>query len=195
MGNLVVGIAGISGAGKTTLVKELAQALGAQALYWDDFDDISEDPADYVEWFERSGSYDEWRYDSLADVLAKLKAGLACLCPASQKELLPTNYIIFDAPLGRLHKATGALIDVLVFLNTPMDICLARRTIRDYSLKADTSAQDIIEDLSWYLEKGRPLFDLSRLIPMSELVIDGAGTTADQVNAIRCFLGRATRNG
>jgi hypothetical protein len=69
-----------------------------------------------------------------------------------------------------------------------MDICLARRTIRDYSLKVDASTKDILDDLRWYLEKRRPLFDLSGLIPMTDLVLDGLTSPADHVEEIRRFL-------
>ena len=63
-----------------------------------------------------------------------------------------------------------------------------RRTIRDYSLKVDASTKDILDDLRWYLEKGRPLFELSGLIPISDMVLDGLTSTGDHVEEIRRFL-------
>jgi uridine kinase len=128
---IIIGVSGIAGAGKSTIIKKLAQSLQATALFWDDFDAISKAPDDYVSWYMNPHrSYDEWLYNDLADTLKKLKSGQPVLCPATGKNLQPTKYILFDAPLGYCHKATSQYIDFLVCLDTPPDIALARRLVR-----------------------------------------------------------------
>jgi uridine kinase len=69
----IIGISGISGSGKSLLAKELGTALNATTICWDDFDDISESPADYIKWYESDRNYNAWKYDALSDVLNKLK--------------------------------------------------------------------------------------------------------------------------
>jgi uridine kinase len=49
----IIGISGKTGAGKTTLGQAFAKPLQATFVCWDDFDDISEGPEDYVDWYKR----------------------------------------------------------------------------------------------------------------------------------------------
>lgn len=152
----IIGIQGVSGSGKTTLTKALGKALNATTLFWDDFDSISTGPSDYVEWFKTSKNRNDWKYDALAETLQSLKKEKSIVCPATDRLLTQTKYIIFDAPLGYDHKATGQWIDFLVFLNTPPDIAFARRLYRDY--QSEKHAHDILEEISAYLESTRPVY-------------------------------------
>ena len=43
----------------------------------------------------------------------------------------PASYVVADAPLGRAHSDSGRFIDLMVFIDTPLDIAMARRTLRD----------------------------------------------------------------
>lgn len=169
---IIIGISGISGAGKSTLVEKLADALQATFLIWDDFDEISQQPEDYVKWYESSRNYDEWVYDDLANTLKELKKGHKVICPATKRELFPTNYILFDAPLGYCHKATGKYIDFLICLDTPLDIALARRLLRDY--RSHSEPQKMLEELDNYLTLSRPLYILSPEEKVCDLLIDGS---------------------
>lgn len=169
---LIIGISGISGAGKSTLIKRLGQTLRATTLFWDEYDPISKAPEDYVKWFHSSKNYDDWIYPDLAETLRRLKEGQTVICPATKRKLDPTKYILFDAPLGYCHKATGKYIDFLICLDTPPDIALARRLIRDYRSHPDS--HKMIEELEKYLLDSRPLFILSPEEKRSDLVIDGS---------------------
>jgi uridine kinase len=176
---MIVGMSGISGAGKSTLMRRLESSLQATCLFWDEYDEISQGPEDYVKWYEESKNYADWKYDALADTLKRLKAGDATVCPATKRTLQPTKHILFDAPLGRCHQATGQYIDFLVCIDTPLDIALARRLIRDY--KNHLEPAKILEELEYYLEHSRPLYILAPAVKQaSDLIIDGSLTVEEQ---------------
>ena len=169
---IVIGISGISGAGKSTLIKKLAKTLQATSIFWDEYDEISQGPQDYVKWFQSGKNYDDWIYTDLENTLKALKSNQTVTCPATKRELKPTKYILFDAPLGYCHRGTGKYIDFLVCLDTPPDIALARRLIRDYRHHSDS--QKIVAELEKYLFQFRPLFILSPEQRVCDLIIDGS---------------------
>jgi len=150
---LIIGISGMSGAGKSTLTKALSEELNATDLYWDDYDSISTSPDDLIEWYNKGKDYTEWDYVELAYALKDLKSGKSIQHPV----LVPTKYIIFDAPLGKLHEQTGQYIDFEVYMDTPLDVALCRRIIRDFSI-SNHDKNELIEDIKFYLKQSRPLF-------------------------------------
>lgn len=168
----IIGVSGISGAGKSSLIRRLADTLQSTTIFWDDYDEISQAPQDYVEWFYSSKNYNKWVYPELVAALHKLKKGETITCPATRRQLNPTKYIIFDAPLGYCHEATGKYIDFLICLDTLLDIALARRLIRDYRDHPDP--KKLIQELEEYLSKSRPLFILSPEEKTADLIIDGS---------------------
>ncbi len=181
----IIGISGIGGAGKSVLTNKLGEALNATRIFWDDFDEISEEPEDYIGWYNSNQNYDAWRYDALADTLKKLKNGEIIICPATQKKLSPTNPIIFDAPLGRKHTATGQYIDFLIWLNTPLDIALARRLLRDFRDKSNLNCKELFEELDFYLNSSRPLYTMAdKDTGQYDLVLDGSLPIDDQLKIV-----------
>lgn len=138
----IIGISGVSGAGKTTLSKALATHLRATYIGWDDFDSLSSGPEDYIDWYNRGQDYNEWNYLSLANTLRLLKSQQAVLNPSDHCLIDPTEFIIFDAPLGRLHQQSGQYIDISIHIEVPLDISLSRRILRDYK-NTDKSKDDL----------------------------------------------------
>lgn len=167
----IIGISGVTGAGKTTLARALAKELNATLISWDDFDDISTSPDDYVDWYYRGQNYKEWDYAALAMVLQSLKLNQPVLHPVSQRLLTSTQYIIFDAPLGRLHYQTGQYIDFCIHIEVPLDVSLCRRLLRDYK-KNNRTKSEFLDEIEFYLKKTRPLFFDDKLKEKSDFVLD-----------------------
>ncbi|APJ04523.1 AAA family ATPase [Silvanigrella aquatica] len=179
----VIGFSGVSGAGKTTLAKKLSQKLNASCLFWDDFDDISSSPDDYVQWYFRGSDYKEFNYVSLAHVLFELKKGNHIVHPVFKNVIPPTPFIVFDAPPGRLHEQTGQFIDYQVHIDVPLDISLVRRTMRDFKNENKTK-EELIDDLEFYLNYSRPLFFDEQLKLKADCIINGCLSTEEQVEIV-----------
>lgn len=193
MTNTIIGISGISGAGKTTVTQALSKILPATTVFWDDFDEISTSPEDYVAWHASGQGNEVWDYPALATTLETLKKGQSITHPALHHLLQPTKYIIFDAPLGRLHKQTGSHIDFWIHLDIPLDVALARRTIRDFE-RDPRSVPDVLEDLQYYLDHSRPLFFMEEEKKAADFVVDGTLSVEELVRKIEKFLDREKLN-
>lgn len=71
--NQIIGISGCGGAGKTTLVSAFAKYFNATTIFWDDFDSISKDPDEYLDWNNAGKDYSQFDYAELAKFLNQLK--------------------------------------------------------------------------------------------------------------------------
>lgn len=183
----IIGISGITGAGKTTLAQALAKNYHATLVNWDEFDDISSGPDDYVDWYNRKGSYNEWDYPGLADVLHTLKAQKTSIHPVNKTQLRPTEYVVYDAPLGRLHTQTGRYIDICIHIDVPLDVSLGRRILRDFK-DHDKTKMELLEEIEFYLTHSRPLFFDDDLKLHADFIVNGMLKTEDQVQAINQYL-------
>lgn len=166
---MVIAIASISGGGKTTIVKQLSQQLpNSKALYFDDYD--LEGPEDILEWVDRGANSNEWN-------LTPLIKDLKLLIEASP------DYILLDFPFAYQHSRTKAIIDFTVFIDTPLDIALARRINRDFS---ECSTKEIMDYIAHYANHGRRgyLEMLSTVKPDCDWVIDGLLPASDIADLI-----------
>lgn len=154
----VISIAAVSGGGKTTIVKQLNEKLhNSKALFFDNYD--LEGPGDIISWVDNGANYDEW---GLTPFLKELEILLS--------EQL--DFIILDYPFAYKHSLISRFIDLTVFIDTPLDVALARRLTRDFR---DSTSQHILFEIDNYVLRGRRgyLEMLKTIKPNSDIIVDG----------------------
>ncbi len=174
----IISVNSVSGGGKTALSVTLHQALPDSTLVsFDDFDASNVYPSDYYEWSRRGGDVEEFDCPGMhAAVDAEVRKGTA-------------KQIILDFPFGRSHSRFRDLIDLAVFIDTPLDIAMARRILRDYNDEGSESTtetlKEIRDNMASYLERARyPYLDTYRDKANSDLVLDGWRCLDDLKNEI-----------
>nr|WP_044022200.1 hypothetical protein [Bacillus sp. SG-1] len=158
----VISIAAVSGGGKTAVTNALNQTLGdSRKLLFDEYD-FHESPDDLIQWVEEGADYNEWNLEPLIKDIQQL---------STLKEA--PAYIVIDYPFAYRNYGMRNLIDVSVYIDTPLDVAMGRRILRDFS--NDNSASDIQENIRLYLDSGRRAYlEMEKTIkPDSDLVIDG----------------------
>ncbi len=125
-------------------------------------------PADISGWLAAGADFNQWKAVELADVVGRVSAG--------------GQLVIFEAPLGRRHEATGKHINFLVFIEVPLEIALARFVMRE--LSGDRAG--LIDYIHSYESLAREVYleQLRQVMPEADLIVDGSLTPAEIVEAI-----------
>ncbi|KAG0380637.1 MAG: uracil phosphoribosyltransferase-domain-containing protein [Linnemannia gamsii] len=143
----IVGIAGGSASGKTSVAQRIIKNLNVPwvvLLSMDSFyKDLTPEEIEIAsrnDWdFDSPNSYD---YDLLLETVTKLKEGKMVDVPIYDFEthkrvpnkvntVYGANVIIFEGIFGLYDKKVLDMMDLKVFVDTDVDICLARRIKRD----------------------------------------------------------------
>lgn len=164
---LVIGIAGGTGSGKTTLMRNLIERLG------DDVTVISHDnyyrAHDELPYEERCKlNYDEpaaFETELMVEHLRLLRQGLAVDCPEYDfavhnrsdqvLHLEPRSVIMVEGILIFENKALRDLMDIRIFVDTDADIRLCRRIKRDVNKRGRTMESVLIQ----YQKTVKPMHD------------------------------------
>jgi len=171
----IVAINAVSGGGKTALAQLLHRSLPESALFcFDDFEATNNYPSNFFEWHQRGGNLEEFDCPGMrAAVDEAIRQG-------------KNKYIVLDYPLGREHPRFSDLIDLSVWLDTPLDVAMARRILRDYP--ASSLLGPLREDLNEYLVRGRLLYLDSRHRATCDLNLDGTKALEELKNLILAAL-------
>ncbi|WP_332699076.1 hypothetical protein [Halalkalibacter lacteus] len=157
----IISIAAVSGGGKTTITKKLGLKLkNSKELFFDDYD-FEDSPEDLINWVKEGADYNLWNLDPLLSDIDFL---------INSKEV--PSYILLDYPFAYKNDKMKKLIDLSIYIDTPLDVAMARRLIRDYK---NNSITEIHNDLNFYLNNGRIAYlEMETTIkPNSDTVIDG----------------------
>ena len=163
----IIAINSVSGGGKTALANLVQEALPASILFcFDDFDQTNLYPEDFYEWWKSGADLREFDCPDMAKAVDdEIREGAS-------------EFIIIVYPFGRDHPRFQTLIDLSVFVDTPLDVAMARRIVRDHSgvagEAAATAFERLLAELDHYLVKARFVYlDTNRHKPGSDLVLDG----------------------
>jgi uridine kinase len=131
-------------------------------LCFDGYDETTVHPQNLHTWLTSGADYNAWKTPGLTGDLLSLTTGNHIASPVDGSNIPTAKYIVFDAPLGRAHSDTGKFIDLMVFIDTPLDIAIARRFLRDITANTGQGAEESIKSLnahlSSYLNGGQLLF-------------------------------------
>lgn len=144
----IISISGASGSGKTTFARELEGLLpSAAVVHMDHFDNYTEaDPQTIQRWFLNGANADEMELPHTVRALESLSSGVSVKDPQTHEVIKPAEIIFLESPFGYEQSRLGELIDGLVWLDTPADICLARKCLQ---LLNNTTVDGGIQMLSW----------------------------------------------
>lgn len=189
---VIIGISAVTGGGKTAVTHRLTGVLqDAVALHFDDYDDTNVHPDDLQHWFVAGADYDAYETPVFTGHLEALKAGESIRYPVGNALLNPKRYVVADAPLGRAHTDSGRFIDLMVFIDTPLDIAMARRVLREIDREGRRPSSEVLEyakgELSGYLAEARPLYEefQKRMRDTSDVIVVGTLSIDAIVEEIR----------
>ena len=147
---LVIGIAGGTGSGKTTLMKNIVSRFGDEVTvishdnYYKRHDDMTYEERCLINYDEPAA----FETELMVGHLAQLKAGHAIECPVYDftvhnrsndfVTIEPRRIIIVEGILIFADEALRDLIDVRIFVDTDADVRLCRRIKRDVNKRGRT---------------------------------------------------------
>ena len=167
----VIAIAAVTAGGKTTVVNEIKQKLkNIKSLHFDDYS-FEGEVDDFYAWVMNGADYNVWNLSPLIKDILEIKKNEKC------------DYLLLDYPFAYCHNELSKYIDCAIFIDTPLDIAMARRILRDMK---DATAEEIRYDMDMYLKYARVAYVqmLKDILPSSDYVIDGTKELDDKIQEI-----------
>ena len=156
----IIAIGAVTAGGKTTAIRSVVENMQkATALHFDDYL-FKGEVDDFYQWVIDGANYNVWDLTPLKEDIEKvIRSG-------------EFDYLILDYPFAYKNKMIKDYIDCAIFIDTPLDIAMARRVLRDMK---DASADDIRSEMEIYLQYARYAYVqmLKDILPASDYVIDG----------------------
>jgi uridine kinase len=185
--NFTIVISGISGSGKTSLVREVTALLEQSvAFHFDDYASVSNYPTDIKEWVATGAEASKWETLRMTEDLQQLRQGKAITLPNNQGLVQPAKYIVVEEPFGRGRAEISQHIDFVAYIDVPMEIAFCRKLKRDlntlFKNNCDESLKYVNDILEGYLEGGlREVYQASHEIARSscDLILDGTKPTSE----------------
>lgn len=142
----IITVSGASGSGKTSVVRRLAVQYDCPYLLFDEHLDKNSYPENMKHWFEVSADVNAFKTPKLIDALTQLKA------TGHQK------FIFVEEPFGRQRDAIAPLIDSVILLDPPLEICLCRLIKRNLEYHEGELPSSIVQYLANYEDHFRDIY-------------------------------------
>ena len=154
----VIAISGVSGCGKTSVIKHLSERLSCQSLLFDDYTDENTYPSDMKHWLKSGADVSVIKTPLFVDALKRLKAtyNRPSVCNENpniercNSEIYSSDFILIEEPFGRCRSSIAPLVDYVILLDVPMEVCLSRVIMRNINHPKADSLDAIPKYLSMY---------------------------------------------
>lgn len=166
MVDIIIGIAGASGSGKTTIANRIHEPLGDDAVlvthdsYYKNHDELDFEQRSKIN-YDHPNSLES---ELLVQHLLELKAGKSVNIPqydytqhqrkAETINVKPCSVILVEGILIFTEPRLRELMDLKIYVDTDPDICLIRRINRDVK-KRNRSLDSVIEQ---YINTVKPMY-------------------------------------
>ena len=163
---LIIGIAGPSASGKTLFVKNLVSVLNQKPAILHE-DSYYHDQSDLPDQMRRENNYDHpsaFEHSLLCHHIDQLAQQQAIQSPMydftqhtrakTTQTISPAPVIIIDGILLLADSQVADKLDLAIFIDTPLDICLTRRILRDTKERG----RNIEDILNQYTQTVRPMY-------------------------------------
>lgn len=167
----IIAFAAVTAGGKTTIVNEIKKKLrNTESLHFDDYS-FKGEVEDFYAWVMNGADYNVWDLSPFINDILEIKNNGNC------------DYLLLDYPFAYCHKELSKYIDCAIFIDTPLDIALVRRILRDMN---KATAEEIRYDMNMYLKYARVAYVqmLKDILPSSDYVIDGTKELDEKVKEI-----------
>ena len=167
----IIAIGAVTAGGKTTIVNEIKKTIkNVESLHFDNYQ-FEGEVDDFHDWVIQGANYNVWDLSPLIKDICTIKKEAKC------------DYLLLDYPFAYCHKELGKYIDCAIFIDTPLDIAMARRVLRDMQ---DATGEEIRKDMEFYIQYARVAYIqmLKDILPSSDYVIDGMKDLEEKVNEI-----------
>lgn len=193
----VIAVSGYPGAGKTSLVLGLLEALGnAAPIHMDSYERITSAPiGDIARWLREGADIDAFDFPQLAEDLLQLKQGRPIEDRFSKRTVSGSKYVLFETQFGRAHRKTGQHVDLQVWIDVPRDIALARNMKAFITgFLGENQADKLPARMRWlesylgnYLSTVNALLEMQhqRVASSAEIVVDGRGDLRAMIESAR----------
>jgi len=183
--NYVIAVAAPIGGGKTSLVQAIANRLDdATTIHYDSYEKATGEPVhNLIQWMKNGADFDDFSVPGLPNDLEKLKGGESIIDPLTNMQITSRKYIIFEMPLGKELKDTAEYIDLLIWIEVPLDIALARKVKEYIDVFLTKHKKEMYEDrMIWlgqfldnYLKVTRDVLQIQKekVSANADIIIDG----------------------
>ena len=156
----IIAVSAVTAGGKTTAGNAVKEKLPrCTSLHFDDYS-FEGEVDDFHQWVLDGTDYNVWN-------LSPLKADIENIISSGEYD-----YLLLDYPFAYRNDLIRDYIDCAVFIDTPLDIAMARRILRDMN---NASADEIRDEMNIYLNYARIAYVqmLKDIKPSSDYVVDG----------------------
>lgn len=187
---LILSVSGVSGSGKSTLVKALKDFLtGSQIIdkhiysNYDVWHGNASERQEFLkerwQWINEGAPADKsLSNDRLAKDLGRLRDGEIVTLPDDTTIIRPEGIVLVETFFGRAITAYSELLDISIYIDTPLDIAFCRKLLRDSNIRINPETgkpMTYSETVQKYLEYGMHyVFEsVAKSKSTADIIIDG----------------------